>query len=254
MSSKAPPAAAWLARAALALLGCAAVTWAWTVLPAFRAAVPIRDVTEGIIADQRFKPGVLDDVQAQLAARPRAALELPMLARAQALVRLRTAEQAMDRQGPEASDRAMDAAEAAVKATLAINPRDSFLWLMLYSLTTTRGGFDPANLALLDRSYATGPHDGWIALRRNRLALAAFAMLSEATQMRVVDEFAEIVDADFLGDAELNLTTVGWAQRDRLAAGLGRVDMTSREAFARMLSKDAYAVQVPGVKPTERPW
>jgi hypothetical protein len=242
------------ARVALALLGGAAIAWAVGVLPVFRFAVPVRDVAEGIMANQRFKPGALNDVRTHLAARPASAFTHPALSRSEALVLLQTAEEVTDRQGSGASDRAMDAAEAAVKVSLALNPRDSFLWLMLYSLETTRSGFDPGHIRLLDQSYATGPREGWIALRRNRLALAAFQLLDAEVQDKVVEEFAGLVVADFLDDAESNLAGVGWPQRERLLASLARVDVISREAFARRLSRDAIKTDVPGVTLDERLW
>jgi hypothetical protein len=254
MSSRPPPAAAWLARAALALLGSAAIAWAAAVLPVFRFAVPIRDVSEGIIADKRFKPDVLDGVRAQFAAQPQAPFEQPVLLRAKALVSLRAAEEEMDRQGPAASDRAMDAADMAVKAALTVNPKDSFLWLMLYSLQTTRNGFDPANIALLDQSYATGPREGWIALRRNGLALAVLPASSSSIQDNVIAEFDGMVDSGLIEDAAINLTSIGWVHRERLLASLIQVNLLAREALAKRLVRDGVKVAVPGVHLDERLW
>ncbi|MDA9516555.1 hypothetical protein XI04_26365 [Bradyrhizobium sp. CCBAU 11430] len=183
-----------------------------------------------------------------------AGLSPPKLFQASALVRLRLAELAMARRSSEEADAEIAAAERKLVEGFSVNPTDSFLWLMLYSVQTSRNGFDPKTVPHLERSYLAGPHEGWIALRRNQLALAVFPLLSEVAQARVVDEFAEMVDADFWNDTEANLTGIGWAHRDRLLAGLQRVDLVSREAFARMLFRDGYDVPVPGVKPKERPW
>lgn len=253
MWSECTSALAWLMRATVLLLGFACAGWSVTVLPIFGLAERLRDVSDRIISDQQFKPGRLNDVLARIEARPEIRPPLPAVTRAEALVRLRAADDTM-RQSAEASDSAVAVTETSLKRAIALNPQDSFLWLMLYSLQNTRNGFDLVNLGLVEQSYASGPLEGWIALRRNRLALAVFPSLDRAAQTQVVNEFAEIVDADFQSDAEVNLIGIGWPYRDRLLAGLERVDIASRQMFARMLVHDGYDVQVPGVKPKERPW
>ena len=109
-------------------------------------------------------------------------------------------------------------------------------------------------MSYLEQSYSTGPREGWIALRRNRLALAAFQMLNERMQDSVTAEFAGMVDSYFIGEAADNLQRAGWPQRERLLASLGDVDIMSRELFAKWLERNGVKVVVPGVKSNERPW
>ncbi|PJG55625.1 hypothetical protein CVM73_08700 [Bradyrhizobium forestalis] len=224
------------------------------VLPSFRGLLPARDIAARIISDDRLKAQALAEILALIEPAAAAALSPPELFRASALARVRLAEVAMARKSSDEADAEIAAAEQKLVEALSVNPTDSFLWLMLYSVETSRSGFDPKTVAHLERSYLAGPNEGWIAVRRNRVALGVFPLLSELAQARVVDEFAEMVDADFWNDTEANLTGIGWAHRDRLLAGLQRVDLVSREAFARMLFRDGYDIQVPGVKQKERPW
>ncbi|WP_144441511.1 hypothetical protein [Bradyrhizobium sp. CCGE-LA001] len=204
--------------------------------------------------DDRFKRGALEEILAQLESPPASFVQHPDVERAKALVGLRASDEAMMRRGPEKADHQFDGVESKVRSTLVLNPADSFLWLMLYSVTTTRNGFDTVNIGFLAQSYSTGPLESWIALQRNRVALAVFAMLDEAMQQRSVSEFVALVDSRFIAEASGNLTGVGWAWRERLLAGLGETDIVSREALAKRLARDGVMVSIPGVELDERWW
>lgn len=240
----------------LLLLALAAVglCWSITVLPIFRSTAPAREVTERIMADRRFKSDMLSDVLTRLEHEPRRLMAQAAFIRAEAFVGLGVAESSMGRTSPDEADREMSAAQDRVRLSLSANPGDSFLWLMLYSLVLAREGLGPENVAYLDQSYTTGPREGWVSLRRNRLALSAFSVLNEIQRHRAVGEFASIVDADFVGEAGLNLTGVGWPYRDQLLNGLKSVDIVSRQGLSKWLSNNGYRMQVPGVDLEDRPW
>ncbi|WP_456632809.1 hypothetical protein [Bradyrhizobium sp. USDA 10063] len=185
---------------------------------------------------------------------PQPILLQPELGQAEALIRLRAAEEAIEQKATDESDRAVAIAANKLRFALSMNPANGFLWLLLYSVETASNGFDPGNIRYLDQSYVTAPLDGWIALRRNRLGLAVFPMLSGAMQQNAVSEFASLVDSGFIEDAAISLTSVGWAQRERLLASLERVNIMQREAFVKRLLRDGVKAAVPGVETDERPW
>src|SRR5207245_5889620 len=110
------------------------------------------------------------------------------MARARAIVMLRDGEEALDRGDIANADRKTAAAGDAVRASLRLNPADSYSWLMSFALENDRHGFAPSNLRFLAQSYATGPREGWISLRRNRMALAVLPALDLTTQDAVVAE------------------------------------------------------------------
>jgi len=242
-----------IARALLVPFGLGGLLWGSFSLPTFRALAPAQEVTKRIMAYDRFKLGALAAIRAQLEAYSNLRMQHPDAVRARALVDLRVSEEMMGRNGPVVEiDGALEAAGTSVRSSLELTPADSFLWLMLYSVETMRNGFNPCSIEHLDQSYALGPYEGWIALRRNRLALSIFSMLNEVGQQKAIAEFAAILDSNFIEQAELNLTSVGWEQREQLLAGLERVDITSREAFAKRLARDGVKVSVPGVELDER--
>lgn len=135
-----------------------------------------------------------------------------------------------------------------MKLSLCLNPSDAYLWLMLYWGSNLRSGFEERSLPYLHQSYDLAAMEGWIALRRNKLALAILAQLNESLQEKVVSEFAALVNSGFTDIASANIATVGWAHRGRLLASLSQVDINSRETFARALANDGISVSVPGVE------
>ncbi|MCK1546324.1 hypothetical protein IVB12_31395 [Bradyrhizobium sp. 179] len=206
------------------------------------------------MADQRFKPGALSKALLWMEREPSRAAAQASFIRAEALVGLGVAEGAVGRESPEEADRELAAAEKWVRASLELNPADSFLWLMLYSVQTAREGFATENIRYIDQSYSSGPHEGWIALRRNRVVLSIFPMLSVSAEERVVSEFAAMVDSDLIEDAVMNLTGVGWPQRQRLLAALDKTDVQSRKSLQKRLLIDGVKVAIPGIEYDERPW
>ncbi|WLB47931.1 hypothetical protein QIH93_08145 [Bradyrhizobium ottawaense] len=241
-------------RTTLLIFGLLGIPWSAATLPIFISAAPARELAERIAAGERFKPGAIARLRVRVQSGLARTFSAPEIARAHGLASLLVAEEATQRQSSEEADRQMIEAETGVQLSLKLNPTDSFLWLMLYSVNLARNGIDEQCMSYLEQSYTTGRSEGWIALRRNRLALAVFQMLNERMQESVISEFAAMVDSDFIGVAAANLQSVGWSHRERLLAGLGQVDIMPREVFAKWLAQNGVKVTVPGVNSDERPW
>ncbi|UWU85784.1 hypothetical protein N2605_04790 [Bradyrhizobium yuanmingense] len=208
-----------------------------------------------ILRDDKFKSGILANLptmQDFSADRPTV---LATLARATAIIKLRDSEESLQRAATASGDRELAAADDAVRFSLTRNPADALLWLWLFRLDNDRKGYEHSHLAFLERSYAAGPREGWISLRRNRMALMVFDQLSENIQNTIVAEYAGMVDAGFFRTAALNLAGPGWVTKDRLLAGLAQVDLASRQALSRQFSREGVQITVPGVPEEEyRPW
>lgn len=254
MSNKRSRCALALLRGLLVIGAVGGLLWSVVVLPCFWRILPASDATARIIADERFKAGTLAGVLAGIEAGLHGAAAESAMRRAIALIRLRLAEEVMVRNSSEEADREVATAEQKVRSALEMNPGDSFLWMMLYSVQLTRNGVDPASIRHLEQSYTTGPFEGWISLRRNRLALAAFSQCSATMQAAITSEFSEMVDSDFIETAAANLTSVGWAHRSGLLSALGSIDLASKKSFYKRLSADGIKVSIPGLEVDERPW
>jgi hypothetical protein len=238
----------------LALLGFVAAAWSLTTLPSFQAIGPVREIASHILANHAFKPSASVDVLTRIGSSPYLKVLQSGFSRSEAIIYLRWAEEATLHGQSDEQDRETVAAERKVQCSLSLNPMDGFLWLMLYSVKNIRNGFDRSHLPFLEQSYATTPWEGWVALRRSRLALSVFPMISEAVQNTGVREFAALVDSGFLDDAVVILTGVGWIQRQRLLDGLTQADIVARERLARRLAQGGVKVEVPGVEVDQRWW
>ncbi|WP_142251748.1 hypothetical protein [Bradyrhizobium sp. UNPF46] len=237
-------------RSALLVLGLAGFWWSTTVLPIFHSASATHEIVDHIIAGERFRPGILANVLAHLEAEPIRTVVKSSKLRALAFVHLGIAEGQV---GQEA-DKQTAIAEQYVRNSISSNPMDSFLWLTLYSGSVSREGVGQNNLTFLEQSYATGPREGWIALRRNRLALVAFPLLESRMAKSAISEFCNIVDSEFIDEAFTSLVGVGWPHRDQLVAGLECADISARERLAQRLADEGIKISLPGVEVRKRSW
>ena len=152
-------------------------------------------------------------------------------------------------------DQLGERAEYFVRRSLSLNPGDPFLWLRLFALKNLRGGGDRRNLRLLAMSYQTGPLEGWVSLKRNKVGLVLFSELDVAEKAIVLEEFQQLVDSDFIESGVDLLTGPGWPIKEKLLATLSAVNPVSRQRFARLVRDDGIRIEIPGEERTEdRPW
>ncbi|MCK1434938.1 hypothetical protein [Bradyrhizobium sp. 15] len=239
-------------KAPLAML---AAVWSIATFPVFLSAEPAKEIGARVILGDRFKLKVLNDVLAM--ANDHAAtliFQRSHMARDEALIRLRLSEDALERMGPAEANLQIAKAIEKIRFSLASNPTDPFLWLMLYSTEGKEAGLTKNSFKYLEWSYDIGPREGWISLRRNQIALANFQSVSAATQRKVLAEFRSLLNDGFVEQAAVSLETAGWPEREKLVAVLDRVDLRHREALAKRLLTDGIEVNVPGVRLDDRLW
>ena len=139
-----------------------------------------------------------------------------------------------------------------VSASLAQSPSSSFMWLIDFWLKHLRRESVDSDLNLLRMSYWSGPNEGWIAIRRNPLALGVFKSLPNEIAEQALSEFVGLVRSGLYADASNILAGPGWAIHEQLLSRLAQLEEADRREFARVIaSKDLDGVTVPGVE--ERP-
>ncbi|WP_128958557.1 hypothetical protein [Bradyrhizobium guangzhouense] len=243
------------AKLLVALLGFTAIVWYSNVLGPIRLAAAVTGISDRILENERFKSEVLLSTLSRADSAAESDRKISSVSRARTVVLLSLAEDALKLSSAGGDiDNSLEAPENALRLSLELNPSDSFLWLMMYSLKNLREGFDPRHIPFLDRSYTTGPLEGWVALRRNRLALLVFPALSDQTRELVIAEFAGLVSAKFIEEAASNLTTVGWPYRNEVLPALHDVDIAQREALAYRVGREGLKAPIPGVSFDDRPW
>jgi hypothetical protein len=245
-----------LARLFTVALALAAITWGSATFPMFWSQLSIERTAAAIADRNAFKPHSLDALLPAISQIEQSSYCRPEALRSAAIIRLQLAEEAVTNAERDAIDMRLGALQDAILKSLACAPSDPFLWMILTWLDQTRQGFRPQQLTYLRLSYQLGPYEGWIADRRNRLALSMFWRLSPDLAEAVIREFAAMVNSQFYEAAIAILTGPGWPLHDQLLAGLKDSDVRQRAELAKGLYAKGYDLAVPGVAPPRdrRPW
>jgi hypothetical protein len=244
-----------VARFCLILIGVSAILWSYNVLPLFWRAATLDNAAHRIIRGESFKPEIvtglipeIEKVQAANSCQTRALHNA-------AIVRLRLLETAIASGERQGLDRNFQLLRTAVLKSLACSPADPFLWTILYWVDTSTRGFSAETLRFLRMSYEMGRHEGWVALKRNRLAIAIYEQLPAGMVKLVTEEFADLLESGYVQETANILERAGWANRDALLQAITRVSNQKRQLFAATIYRDGYDLLVPGIiLPEARPW
>lgn len=225
------------------------MAWAIIVSPVFWWENAIVDVARAVIAGEVFKPEVLAAVEARTETGSSSMLRSSALGKA-AVIRLRQAEDAIRAGDPEVVDQRLDSLAGIVDETFRNAPDDPFLWLVRFSLDTTRNGLRPDGLRFLRMSYDLGPYEGWIALKRNPIALAAFPALPNDLAERAISEFVGLVRWGLVADASAIAAGTTPQLRSILFPRLKDLNYEQRRTFADAIyGRELDDVPVPGIAP-----
>lgn len=235
--------------------GGLAVAWALFTFPIFWQQSALKKIEQHIVAGDSFKASALAPLRPALDMVGQGKWDRPSALSSASVIDLRLLEQAFADNDRTNIDSLMAETGGMIRKSLANSPADPFLWTVLFWLENTQNGFNRAHLKYLQMSYLLGPNEGWVAVNRNRFALAMFSVLSPDIAKNAVSEFARVVGSNFFTEAADILSGPGWPIRDTLLSGLKDVDEVNRQTFAKLVYKRGYDVTVPGVdRPDWRPW
>jgi len=238
-----------VARVILAIAGAAAMVWAITVFPTFSSEMAIVDVAKAVAAGEAFKPDVLAAVDVQVENNAGWTVRSSVLNKA-AVIRLRQAENAIRTGDTGNIDRRVNSLTKIIDASLQNSPNDPFLWLARYWLSNFTNGFRLDHLRDLRMSYEIGRYEGWIAPKRNRLALAYYSVLPNDLAEMAIDEFVNLVRWGFAAEAADIAAGPGLPLRNVLYPRLKDLKVNERRPFAQaMYKRDLDDVPVPGIAP-----
>jgi hypothetical protein len=241
------------ARVVVAIGGVCSIAWALLAYPALRDEAVFAAAADHILSGEQYGAEQLSKLRSELGASSANSFR-PSVLNDIAVVRLRLVE--ADLASGQAPVADLDGLQQSVDAALSHNPTLSFLWLTDYWLQNRHSGGADAASGLLRMSYLTAPNEGWIATKRNPVALGVFGALPEELKGRVVAEFARLVQSGLYEDAVKILSGPGWPVHERLLEGLARLDEGDRRRFAKLLEEeDLEGVVVPGIdRPPARPF
>jgi hypothetical protein len=242
-------------RAVFCILGIAAIIWGgYTVQIAWQQS-GFQQIASHLIAGDRFAAKVFVALTPQLDASNQGKWSHPSAARDVTLIRLRMFENVIVDGEQNLVDMQITKLHGALAKSLENAPADPFLWAVLFWLENTQNGYDQDHLKYLRMSYALGPNEGWIAVKRNRVALAIFRLLPADLAQDAKMEFVRMVSSRMYDQAADILVGPGWGIRSALLAGLNETTDLDRQLFVRAVFNLGYDIIVPGVQlPEKRPW
>jgi hypothetical protein len=244
-----------IGRLYLIAFGALAAAWAVQVLPTAWQAPRLERVAGQILEGKAYKPRDLIDLVPMVDSVERSPFCRPQSLRSAAIIRLRLAEEAVKTADRPHIDTAFDELAASIRNSLRCAPSDSFLWLVLYWAESARNGFDPRLFEFLRLSYRYGPYEGWIALKRNPLALALFPQLPADLGEAAIAEFVGLVNSHLHREAAQILVGPGWQVRDKILPRLSAVAIRDRIALENAVYDLGQDIQLPGIERAEpRPW
>ncbi len=239
------------------VFGCVTVIWGAVNFPVFWRQTSIELTANNIITGAPYKIETLMGQMPIVEATEKLERCHPRALWSAAIIRLRIVEQANSGGAEKSIDvqKFKSSLDNSIRGSLSCSPADPFLWLALYSTEVTKNGFDPSSLNYLRMSYRLGPNEGWVALRRNRVALTVYDQLPNDLAQSATNEFVELVGSNFYNEAVDILVGPGWKMHERLLQALNQLEVNHRRTFARTLHQRGYDLAVPGIKPPDsRPW
>jgi hypothetical protein len=237
------------------ILGLGGIAWGATTFPLLWQHSLIEGISTHIIDRNTFKVDALTPLMPEVAATEQAEFCRPEALRGAAVIRLRLAEEALMDGKRAIINGQLISLQDAIRHSLACSPTDPFLWVVLAWVENAREGFKPNQLQYIRLSYESGPNEGWVAVRRNRLALAIYERLPPDLADAATVEFARMIDSWLFDDTISIFTGPGWRIRDKLLKRIETVSARPREGFAKSLYEQGYDVAIPGITLGDpRPW
>jgi hypothetical protein len=236
-----------MARSFVVILGCTAVWWGIIGFPVYWQDSSTERIASQIIAGDPFKVETLAQQLPMIESIKRSTYCRPAALRSATIIQLRMLEVAASANDRQHLDEHLKSFGNVIRSSLSCAPADPFLWLALYSVEITENGFKPGYLKYLRLSYRLGPHEGWIALKRNPLAFAVFQQLSPDLGENAINEFVALLESDLPDQAAEIFIGSAWPERELILSHLTHLADKDRQRFANALYQRGYDLNVPGI-------
>lgn len=243
-----------LARSFVVILGCIAVWWGIVGFSVFWQESSIERIANRIIAGDPFKVEILDRQLPIINSIETSTYCRPAALRSAAIIQLRMVEAAAS--ANEHTDEQLKSLGDVIRSSLSCSPADPFLWLVLYWVESAKNNFKPEYFKYLRMSYLLGPNEGWIAVKRNRIALTIFSALPQDLAEAGISEFVGLVRWHFYNEAADIVAGPARPIRGVLFARLSDIKEADRQSFAKLLyDRGLDDIPIPGIEPLpQRPW
>ena len=229
-----------------AAIGCFGLVWGAFESSAFWRDSTLQRMATQIIAGDEFKNETLSQQLPAIEKIESSGLCRPVAVRSAAIIRLRLFERTNFVDAQERSGEQSRLLQV-IRNSLSCAPADGFLWLALYFIGPNERGLESESINALRQSYRVAPHEGWIALKRSRVAFAEFNQLPPDLGDAAINEFVDMLhDSHFYDLAAEILIGPAWPERDLILLQSSRLGDVKRAEFIEELKRRGY-VRVPGI-------
>jgi hypothetical protein len=245
-----------MGRFVLISIGAFSLVWGIITFPVFWHDATLDLTADRILDGEQFNREILQNLLTNTGL-TEGTWARPETLRGAAIVRLRLAEQTSKADDSAGVIYDQLGVTASVQRSLATAPADPFLWLVLFRLKRMKDerSSSKADWAYLRMSYLVGPHEGWVSVKRNYIALAMLPELPQDVAEMAMTEFKDLVTSAYYDAAIKILVGPGWPIRDMLLRRLEDAPDEARRGFARSADREGYDIAVPGVERADpRPW
>lgn len=218
----------YLRKGLMLVLSCAGLTWGFHVFPVSEDIDELRSLRSQLLHSETFSQQALatelsiSNSQSDCDSDAQVAL---------LLIEMRLAEASLRAGDVTQFDRHARSLQLRAKRTLSCAPRQSFVWLIAFSLTVLHGQLDSDSIGMLALSYKTSPDEAWIAIRRNFVAVPIVQLLPEALSQGVLSEFQQLIRDGFEAEASRSFLRATGPVRSLLQARVEGLDEPRQEAF-----------------------
>lgn len=217
-------------------VSCAGFAWGAINLPTSEAIDDLQYQQSKLLQSESFSQKSLklrldnDDIQdlSGCAVRSQTAL---------LLMEMRLAEFALRAGSTLEFDRLSDGMEARVGRVLRCAPRQSFVWLLAFSLDVLHGRLSDRSYDLLEMSYETSPNEGWIAIRRNLATVPLLLIAPKPTQEKILTEFQQLIHNGFPEEAARSYSSASSEIQSALRSGIDKLEPSKQKTFWEALEK-----------------
>jgi hypothetical protein len=245
-----------IVRCFLIIIGCIAIWWGAFGFYGLWQQSSVERIADRIIAGQPFTEAALTRQLPTIERIERAVWCQPAALRSAAIIRLRMFAVAESASDHKPADEDLKSLGNVFRRSLSCLPADPFLWLVLSSVEGTQKSIQSGNLKYLRMSYQLGPNEGWIGIKRNRLALAEFEKLPADLTVSATNEFISLLASGFYYHQVADIFISQDSRvRKLLLSRLVDVAERPRRAFVNVLHEKGEDVAIPGIERDEsRPW
>jgi len=217
-------------------IGCLGLTWGILTLPWSEASDDLRDVESRLLRSEAFNHATLTRTLESQATKNLSSCDTHSQ-RALLLMEMPLAEAALRSGAASEFDQHIQSLEARSKRVLSCAPRESFVWLLAFTLEVLHGQLNELSFNLLAMSYETSPNEAWISVRRIIVAMPLVLVAPEPVRRKILFEFQQLIRNGFEDDAARCYFTASASVRSLLQTQIEQVDLPRQKRFSDALQR-----------------